>query len=234
MYSTKQKGFTLIELSIVLVIIGLIVGGIVGGKSLVKSAKVNQFSSDFASYKSAMFLFRDQYDFLPGDLPNANEHWPDCADFGVYVCNGNGNNILHQNYEAYRGFEHLSRAEMIKNKHAFNGDASNRYAYAYKPPINGGSAFGLPLNVGTVMYNKLIGNTIGIFTTQNYIATADIKKIDSKLDDGFASKGHFIAYCSGCGTATRTSCVDATISAPSANYVLANNDTACYMLYNID
>ncbi len=38
--SNLKMGFTLIELSIVIVIIGLIVAGIIGGQSLVRQAKV--------------------------------------------------------------------------------------------------------------------------------------------------------------------------------------------------
>ena len=36
----KQRGFTLIELSIVLVIIGLIVGGVLVGQDLIRAAKI--------------------------------------------------------------------------------------------------------------------------------------------------------------------------------------------------
>ena len=37
----KMSGFTLIELSIVLIIIGLVVGGIVAARGVVESSKIN-------------------------------------------------------------------------------------------------------------------------------------------------------------------------------------------------
>jgi len=67
----NKNGFTLIELSIVLIIISLIVGGIVGGRSLIHSAKMNQFAGDLSSIRAATYLFVDQYDSLPGDMPDA-------------------------------------------------------------------------------------------------------------------------------------------------------------------
>ena len=36
----KQKGFTLVEIAIVLVIVGLLLGGVLKGQELIKSAKV--------------------------------------------------------------------------------------------------------------------------------------------------------------------------------------------------
>ena len=47
--SNRRTGFTLLEISIVLVIIGLLVGGIVVGKTLVTSSYIRGIVSDFAA-----------------------------------------------------------------------------------------------------------------------------------------------------------------------------------------
>jgi prepilin-type N-terminal cleavage/methylation domain-containing protein len=44
---TKQSGFTLIEIAIVLVIIGLLLGGVLKGQELINSAKVKNLATDF-------------------------------------------------------------------------------------------------------------------------------------------------------------------------------------------
>jgi len=105
-----MKGFTLIELSIVLIIISLIVGGVIGGQSLVRSAKINQMANDLVAQKTAFTLFKDQYDYSPGDILNAQEYWPSCADSGTNLCNGNGDRRIDSGTEQLRVFEHLSLA----------------------------------------------------------------------------------------------------------------------------
>ena len=63
--------FSLIELSIVLIIIGLLVAGVTGGASLIESAKIRALSNEINSYKQAYFAFRVAKDRAPGDLNNS-------------------------------------------------------------------------------------------------------------------------------------------------------------------
>jgi prepilin-type N-terminal cleavage/methylation domain-containing protein len=63
----KKKGFTLVELSIVLVIIGLLVGGILVGQSLIESAKLSSFVSLIAKSDAAVNAFEAKFNGLPGD-----------------------------------------------------------------------------------------------------------------------------------------------------------------------
>ncbi len=64
----KKAGFTLIELSIVLVIIGLIVGGVLVGQDLIKAAEIRATIAQYEKYNSAMNTFRTKYNGMPGDL----------------------------------------------------------------------------------------------------------------------------------------------------------------------
>ena len=65
--SSKRSAFTLIELSIVLIIIGLLVAGITGGASLIKSAELRAVMAEARDYKTAANAFLVKYDNLPGD-----------------------------------------------------------------------------------------------------------------------------------------------------------------------
>lgn len=83
----KRKGFTLIELSIVLLIVGLLIGGIISGKSLIINGKVRATIRDLNFYKSIINTFYDTYGYFPGDLPNASSYWSGAS-------NGTGNRTI--------------------------------------------------------------------------------------------------------------------------------------------
>jgi prepilin-type N-terminal cleavage/methylation domain-containing protein len=69
--ASRQSGFTLIELSIVLVIIGLIVGGVLVGQDLIKAAEVRATVAQIEKYNSAINTFRGKYAYIPGDITGA-------------------------------------------------------------------------------------------------------------------------------------------------------------------
>jgi prepilin-type N-terminal cleavage/methylation domain-containing protein len=83
-----KKGFTLIELSIVLVIIGLIIGGVLIGQDLIKAAETRSLVSQLNAYNSAVNSFRSKYNALPGDFAQASTY------ISATATNGDGNGII--------------------------------------------------------------------------------------------------------------------------------------------
>jgi len=101
---SPRNGFSLVELSIVLAIIGLLTGGILVGQSLIRSSQMQAVLTEYQNYKDAALAFRDQYDGLPGDLFDATSTWglqttaSGCtSNAGIATastpgaCDGNGN-----------------------------------------------------------------------------------------------------------------------------------------------
>ena len=94
MRNVRQQGFTLIEMSIVLVIIGLIVGGVLVGQNLIKAAAARAQISQIERYQTAVSTFYGKYGYLPGDIPPSP-----AAQFGFVtragtVGRGDGNGEL--------------------------------------------------------------------------------------------------------------------------------------------
>lgn len=65
---SRKSGFTLIELSIVLVIIALVIGGVVVGKELLEATKIRTTLAQLDQFKTAVSTFKMKYGSLPGDM----------------------------------------------------------------------------------------------------------------------------------------------------------------------
>jgi len=63
----RQRGFTLVEIAIVLVIIGLLLGGILKGQELINSARVRNLADTSTGVQAAYYGFIDRYRRIPGD-----------------------------------------------------------------------------------------------------------------------------------------------------------------------
>ena len=96
MQLTKQKGFTLVEIAIVLVIVGLLIGGVLKGQEMITNAKLKRIESDNAGMAAAMFSYQDRYLQLPGDDRGAGGRftiYSDAGGIGV-LANGDGNGVV--------------------------------------------------------------------------------------------------------------------------------------------
>lgn len=112
-----QRGFTLVEIAIVLVIIGLLLGGILKGQELITSARVRNLANQIEGIKAAYFGFQDRYRALPGDFNHASTQVPGASQDG----NGDGRILAT---EAIAVWDHLSHAGFINGTYTYNATES--------------------------------------------------------------------------------------------------------------
>lgn len=144
----RTQGFTLVEISIVLVIVGLVVGGAVGGYVLIRAAELRGVITQQRAFEAAVQTFRLKYRALPGDMVTATDIWgaadanpancPTAAAFGT--CNGDGDGrIASRNagspqwYEMYRFWQQLSMAGLIVGEYTGLAGASR---FHHVPGVN--------------------------------------------------------------------------------------------------
>ncbi len=138
-----MRGFSLVELSIVLVILGLLTGGILSGQSLIRAAELRAISNEAARHYTSFQTFRDKYAALPGDFKDATRFWltdnvaatcttnSGAAGSATGACDGNGNgvidcgvNVINVGTEGFQLWKHLALAGLIE------GTYTGRTAFA--------------------------------------------------------------------------------------------------------
>lgn len=125
-YKVVKSGFTLVEISIVLVIIGLIVGGILVGQDLIKSAKIRSQISQIEEFKTATNTFKLKYRHLPGDMQPSQAAQlgfftftgtyagMGCTSGGLGHAYGNNDGIVNETNEKYPFWIHLYQSGLVK------------------------------------------------------------------------------------------------------------------------
>lgn len=88
--SSFSSGFTLIELSLVIVIIGILLGSIMKGQEMIKNARIKRFYSEARTLSEAIYTYYDKYSFYPGDDPQSYAKWPSLTA----SANGDGNGLI--------------------------------------------------------------------------------------------------------------------------------------------
>lgn len=138
--TANRNGFTLMELSVALVIIGLIVGGVLLGKDLIRAAELRSIASDKERLVAAIYSFQEKYNALPGDMIDAQTIWGAGASCSAVqtteaTCNGDGDGVIEMRTpsgttgnEVFLFWKHLANAGLIAGNYwgVKDGAASQR------------------------------------------------------------------------------------------------------------
>ncbi len=179
---TQSRGFTLVEVAIVLVIIGLLLGGVLKGQEMIKSAEVRALNDKISGVTAAWFGFRDRYKALPGDFNTAETKLG-----GTGVKNGNGNGLVDWGQESGQIWAQLSAAGLVKGNYSgANVQGNNQSCPLDVCPDNG---FGSGI---TVQWGNLFEGTAQWsheIHTGRFIPGTTLAELDLKIDDGRAGSG---------------------------------------------
>lgn len=219
---TKKNGFTLIEISIVIVVIGLLIGGILLGKDLIRAAELRSIISESDAYKTAANTFKLKYNAIPSDLPSATSYFgakANCSDTTNFTatCNGNNNGIISVNAstvtignEQFLFWQHLALAGLIAGN--FNGVEGSLGTYDIdlgintpKPKISGASWAALyqdfsngsdpntfKMNFGNYLAIGIADNSNG-WINRMLLTPSETWAIDIKIDDGKPAASKFVS-----------------------------------------
>ncbi len=236
---SKKSGFTLIELSIVLVIISLITAGIVSGREMIHTSRLTSIANDFVKYETAYNMFIAKYDAIPGDFDEASDYWPGQTE------EGDGNNELDSAGEVVQFWDHLALAGLIEGNYDetittatgyFGGvnmprsslDSANFYANAV--PIR--YLFTLDVSAVNDRYQNILGlANEGAFGASTYkiLTPEDAKFIDKKLDNAMPGTGKVIGF-----SATKTCANNHTLATMTTDtYDVSNTSKTCAPFYII-
>lgn len=244
----KQNGFTLVELSIVLVIVGLLVGGVLAGKALLQQAEIRAAASQLQQMETAYNAFRLKYNCIMGDCANATDFFgmnyaslaAGCPPSGgAGNGNGDGNGFIDSNYgtlvagtwgcESFQAIQSLNLAGLLPASLKTPCNSGSPYlkgindscAYFFKDDLYSQIT---PINANAMSWAKF---SAGGNLNSPALSPVQARLIDEKIDDGKPATGKFrgldAALPSGGG-------IIANSCSASGAYNL-NEDSTCRSLY---
>lgn len=247
-----MRGFSLVELSIVLVILGLLTGGILAGQNLIRASELRTVTTQYQSYMTAVQTFRDKYFALPGDMRNATAFWgtatncPGTSAQGTTdgtTCDGDGDGIIDvstSSNERFRFWQHLANAGLIEGN--YNGVTGPDHANL--DSVAGLNAPAARVSTGvwhtfnadysgsgtSVFYQYDYGNFLimGVdsttYGTNPIFTTEEGWNIDTKMDDGLPARGKVHG-------GRPTGCSDGSATTLDANYSVIQTGLRCNIIF---
>jgi len=206
----KEEGFTLVELSIVLVIIGLIIGGILAGQDMIRAAEVRSTIAQIEKFNTSTNTFRDKYRYIPGDMNSvkAGEYGLETRTGAVGHGDGNGRlegcaaGAVAFGCETALYWRDLAQVGLIGTDMNYATDALGNAGAAIAGPVlpdfipeaslGRGNYFNV-FNAAGINYFQLAGvsgiDATGVHTLVNALTPQEAENIDSKVDDGRPATG---------------------------------------------
>lgn len=251
-----SRGFSLVELSIVLVILGLLTGGILAGQSLIRASELRAVTTEWNRYVTAIHGFRDKYFALPGDMTNATSFWgaahatpATClttVGTGTQTCNGDGDGEIDaasaaSRYgERFTSWQHLANAGLIEGSYTgIAGSGHNAHATNTNSPVSKLSAglwfLAYDITSSAALYPVALPRNnfrLGVAVANSWPYTGIMKpeemwNIDTKVDDGRPATGTVTSLMSSYrGNCASSDLVDAT-------YVLTHTGNTCIILASL-
>jgi prepilin-type N-terminal cleavage/methylation domain-containing protein len=189
----RQRGFSLVEISIVLVIIGMILGGILSSQSLIRSGQAKDVVAIVDDLRTAAAYFKQRYHYLPGDFP---VNVGDIAN--VAPPGGNGDGAIDGAVDAATGqaaaaTDEVAQAPWQLFSAGFLGktgsDPLRRITTSFGAVHLVSTATANGLAPGFTAANPAARNAIAFFNLPCDI----VMEVDNKVDDGVLATGRGFA-----------------------------------------
>lgn len=226
--ATKEDGFSLIEMAMVLVIIGLCLAGILKGQELLESARLKSVLTQVNSYRLATTIFYDRYGSLPGDFNQAKEliapSLKNGNNDGRITGPGLSNSLNSGDHEALSFWSHLAEAGLISSPGTSSNKSTQDHFNQGAPSSKVGGGFTVQYAPDTLDGHWfMLGEENGNQGDGPLLTPLQALTIDKKADNGDPLSGNIQAR-NGKG-AHHKGCIK------NNTYNLENKEAACILYF---
>jgi len=180
---SRQSGFTLVEIAIVLVIIGLLLGGVLKGQELIFNSKVKASFNLSREMSAAVNSYMDRYGQLPGDDTLASTRFPAAAPLPV---NGNGDGVIAGGAVGCANGTTASEQCEALYELRLAGFISGQGLNSLRTPFGGQAELAAAVNIIPAM-----GSSTALFYRNTGLSYKAASAIDTSFDDGLPTTGSF-------------------------------------------
>lgn len=184
-FSSRQAGFSLVEIAVVLVIIGLLIGGILQGTEMIDNSRIKKAQTSMQAVSTAVVAYQDRYQRMPGDDGPTNTLLARGGDWVAPITGGNNdgnlnvplNNTFNGQQDGARFWQHLRAAGYISGNPTLAGaNAMPRNAFGGLTGVTSANSHG-----------GLTGPKVCMSQVPGKAAAA----MDLSMDDGSPQTGDF-------------------------------------------
>ena len=228
----ENRGFSLIELSIVITVIAILMTILIAANKTVKGYEIKKIFENIIKYQNAANAFNSLYKTVPGDMNNATTLLSSASANGNNDGAINGSSVDNSK-EMILFWNHIYHAGLISMNNNLEYNISNTGRYegtisgcsnavpvpGFNVPYLGLRNLGVNVSLASSIFTYSIGLPIACAAfNKGSVTTIEMQMLDDKYDDGLSNNGAIRATESDCLNSTR--------------YKTSTSKVRCLMTYN--
>lgn len=206
-----KRGFTLIELAIVITVIGLLIGGVLVGRNMMAASRINGLISQVSKYDTDLMAYEEKNQFMPSDNPANGGDGDDYIEMSASTTNDNWLHVFTCEISNYWGYlypdefsttpcvtlgntlaitsgagKNVPLSKLGKDKSFIYVSTAASWIYIHTNPTY---TYYIVMPENGVIYHDSTYKILPTYPNNSAVKPYELQRLDEKMDDGIANTG---------------------------------------------